>query len=455
MLDDDKDHGECIEKNSKKNAKDDKYWRWSDNTLWDYYDWNNNEPSYTQTSSDMIETVVEMSSFRMNDVPPTREKAAVYKRDTSRNPSTSTYTLSQSLGESASCVTNNQMELFCMGRTSYGRLGIGIDSSIDNNVPAFVKFTDRKKVKSVGMGRYHGCAILDDGSLECWGHNYYGELGLGINTNQIEPKTTDLGFNKTATQISLGHFHTCALLNDNALKCWGQNNHKQLGSGSTQSTENTPQDVNISPGRTVKQVACGTSHTCVVLDNGDLTCWGRNSNGQLGDGTNQTSLSPVNVALNKKVKMVSLGTESTCVILEDNSLKCWGSNLNGQLGIGTSADQWSPTDVNVDNNKAIKYISSSVTGSHRCAILNDNRLFCWGCSGSGQLGRGSYITVKDPFQVNLNGKLVKQVSVGISHTCVVLFDESLKCWGSNFSGQLGYMTYGPYNDASIVDSLKI
>jgi len=260
---------------------------------------------------------------------------------------------------------------------------------------------------------------------------------------------------KLPHKISLGFEHTCAIVNNTSLKCWGRNNFRQLGSEPYRNIERNPQDVNISPGRTVKQVACGGYHTCAVLDNGGLTCWGRNSYGQLGDGTNETRATPVNVALDNKVKMVTLGRDSTCVILEDDSLKCWGRNRDGQLGIGTFVDQWSPTDVNVVNNKAVKHISLSASGTHMCAILNDNSLFCWGDNYIGQLGTGNTDDAKEPVEVNLNGKLVKQVSVGDSHTCVVLFDETLKCWGSNYSGQLGYNVRTWYSDASKVISLKI
>ena len=437
-----------------KTGRDERFWRWSDETEWDYISWNSDEPNYKQTNS-LVESVVELD-HRMSDVPPVLKKAGVYKRRTSRKPNAHTYNLPQSLGYRHTCVTNNKMELFCMGYNYYYQLGVGALTSSHTNVPTFVKdLGTNKKVKSVGLGYLHSCAILDDNSLECWGYNYYGQVGVGTNGNNHKTPRYVNSIGRTVTQVSLGLYHTCALINTNSAKCWGYNFYGQLGSGSNQFFEDTPQGVNISPERTVKQISCGGYHTCAVLDNGDLTCWGRNNYGQLGGGTNETNTTtPVNVILDKKVKMVSLGRDSTCVILEDNSLKCWGRNYFGQLGVNSPEDQLPPTDVDIGSNYTIKHISSSGSSIHRCAIRNDNRLLCWGYNWSGQLGRGNTDNAKEPVEIYLNEKLVKQVSVGYFHTCAVLFDESLKCWGSNYQGNLGYNDETQFKDASKVISLK-
>ena len=113
------------------------------------------------------------------------------------------------------------------------------------------------------LGQYtHACAILDDESLKCWGYNGYGQLGIGSTTNQNTPQTVDLGTGRTAVSVSLGQQHTCAVLDDGSLKCWGRNNYGQLGIGSY-SNQNTPQTVSLATGRTAVSVSAGVhSHLC-------------------------------------------------------------------------------------------------------------------------------------------------------------------------------------------------
>jgi alpha-tubulin suppressor-like RCC1 family protein len=135
----------------------------------------------------------------------------------------------------------------------------------------------------VSIGQYHTCAILDDGSLKCWGRNFNGELGLGSTTTQNTPQTVNLGTGRTAVSVSAGGYHTCAILDDGSLKCWGSNNAGQLGIAST-IAQNTPQLVNLGTGRTAVSVDLGNSNTCVILDDGTLKCWGQGTSGQLGIG---------------------------------------------------------------------------------------------------------------------------------------------------------------------------
>jgi len=210
-----------------------------------------------------------------------------------------------------------------MGFNFYGQLGIDDDGN-GRNVPTLVNNANGEKVKKISMGLFHSCAILENDSLACWGYNLDGQLGIGDNIYRKLPRLLDLGPLRTAKQISLGAYHTCALLDDDSLKCWGRNSSGQLGIGST-TKKDTPTSVNVIPdGKTVKFVVAGYSHTCAILTDDSLRCWGSNSNGELGDNTVLTRTSSVNVALGKKVKTVSLGRSSSCAILVDDSLKCWG-----------------------------------------------------------------------------------------------------------------------------------
>ena len=116
----------------------------------------------------------------------------------------------------------------------------------------------------IDSGYYHSCAIDGADELYCWGRNYYGELGIGSTTDQNTPQRVNLGAGRTATSVSLGIYYSCAILDDGTLKCWGQNTYGQLGINST-TDQNTPQTVNLGAGRTAVSVSAGGTHTCAFL----------------------------------------------------------------------------------------------------------------------------------------------------------------------------------------------
>jgi alpha-tubulin suppressor-like RCC1 family protein len=303
-------------------------------------------------------------------------------------------------------------------------------------------------VKSIVGAAYHTCAVMDDSSLMCWGKNDVGQLGVlrlpnTAVTSPVGP--VDLGSGRTAKALSLGSSHTCAILDDNTLKCWGYGGYSSpLGYGD-QTSRTAPEAtavVNLGAGRTAKAVSAGSSHTCAILDDDTLKCWGDNSQGYLGDGTTTMSRSPVatDLGLGRTAKAVSATTQHTCAILDDDTLKCWGNNGYGQLGDGTTTGRNTPTAVNLGSGRTAKAISAA--SSHTCAILDDDTLKCWGNGGQGQLGYGDATSRTAPEAtavVNLGaGRTAKAVSTGSSHTCALLDDDTLKCWGRGAFGMLGY-----------------
>ena len=179
---------------------------------------------------------------------------------------------------------------------------------------------------------------LNDDSLVCWGHNAYGQLGVGdtsqlSDSNVASPTPVTLGSGRTAKAVALGHYHTCAILSDDSLSCWGSNYGGRLGVGDT-TDRNSPTAVSLGSS-TVKAVALGQSHTCAILSDDSLSCWGKNTYGQLGVGDTTDRNSPTAVSLGSStVKAVALGGSHTCAILNDDSVKCWGYNYYGQLGMG-------------------------------------------------------------------------------------------------------------------------
>ena len=142
----------------------------------------------------------------------------------------------------------------------------------------------------IGVGEHSVCALLDNDDVKCWGRNNFGQLGDGTTTNRTSPPSSAITFPTGRTPVAIadsgaGLYHACALLDDGNVSCWGGNSWGQLGDG-TATDRNTPVLTDsLGTGRTAVHVTTGLHHACALLDNGDITCWGHNSDGQLGDGT--------------------------------------------------------------------------------------------------------------------------------------------------------------------------
>ena len=145
------------------------------------------------------------------------------------------------------------------------------------------------RLRAHGEGRvarnHHTCAILDDDTLKCWGWNNNGRLGYGDTTDRTAPDATavvDLGSGRTAKALSLGESHTCAILDDDTIKCWGGGNYIGYGDTTQREAPDATAVVNLGSGRTAKALSLGNGHTCAILDDDTLKCWGYGGQGQLG-----------------------------------------------------------------------------------------------------------------------------------------------------------------------------
>jgi len=237
----------------------------------------------------------------------------------------------------------------CWGNNFYGQLGdsqsggnqYNFDSTIDSSIPVHVLLDP--PVKAISAGDSHTCAVLDNNSAMCWGLNSSGQLGDNSTTNSSIPVAVNgLGPVKA---ISAGEYHNCAILDNNSAMCWGLNSSGQLGDNST-TDSSIPVAVNGLG--SVKAISGGYAHTCAILNDDSLKCWGGNGDGQLGIGapSGTTELIPVSGSGLGGVKSISLGYAHSCALLSDQSAKCWGKNVNGQLGNGSSGtDNATPDNV--------------------------------------------------------------------------------------------------------------
>lgn len=280
------------------------------------------------------------------------------------------------------------------------------------------------------------CLIDDDGALWCWGRNNFGQVGDGSTTNRAAP-TPVIGPVMDVSETRLGADHTCARYADGSLWCWGRNREGQLGLGVNQN-QSWPTHVSAL-GHDVTSFATGENHTCALLTNGRVYCWGANDRGQVGVGSyNREFGSPQHVFTfnnNDVAKVVSgAWAVTTCAIQNDGTWWCWGDNNAGQLGIGSYEPAYVPQHVVVDESGAPfgSVTDACVTIYHTCMRRSDGTLWCAGGDKSTR-----------PHEVAFGSRVAPGgLSCGAEHVCVVTDDSAVWCMGKNNHEQLGYPTSG-------------
>ena len=203
----------------------------------------------------------------------------------------------------------------------------------------------------IATGKYQTCAVLSGGTVRCWGYGGDGALGYGNTTSVGATQTpasvgpVNLGGGRTATAIAAGAYHTCALLDNGTVRCWGYGGDGRLGYGNTNSvgatqTPGSVGPVDLGPGRTAEAITAGGAHTCAILDDGSVRCWGDGAYGQLGYGNTMSvgatqtpgSVGPVDLGPGRTAIAISAGDLHTCALLDDRSVRCWGDGAYGRLG---------------------------------------------------------------------------------------------------------------------------
>lgn len=239
----------------------------------------------------------------------------------------------------------------CWGRNDYGQ--VGDNTTVERHSPVSIDLPDGKTPSDVGVGAYHSCALSYAGDVFCWGHNTKGQLGTGNTDDHQTPNLVDLG--GQAAILAAGKYHTCATMADtDTLKCWGYNAWGQVGNlarnASTDRNRHEPHPSYVNLGAPVKLLQLGGFHSCAYLITDELKCWGFNSYGQLGDGTNENRGSPVPIPINGTIESMSLGDMQTCVYLVGGEVQCWGSNTMGEQGYGWVTPLPTGKDVYDDHN---------------------------------------------------------------------------------------------------------
>lgn len=293
----------------------------------------------------------------------------------------------------------------------------------------------------LAVGSSHTCQILDDGSVRCWGLNNFGQLGDGTTVNKSAPVVvTGLG---PAVSIAAGNVHTCVVESNGTVSCWGDNAAGQLGNDAA-SFSTTP--VIVSGLTNVVALAGGKFHTCALRVDGSVWCWGDNQFGQLGNGiVGGGQSSPARVqfqgaALNSpsNIAAITAGGSFSCALGSDGLVFCWGDNSAGELGNGgpPSGSPLAVSTAPLTTAAGVRAIDLAAGDAFICALLSDASVSCWGQNSLGELGNGSTTSSTVPVVSKLAHSAVA-LGAGSTHACAIRSDGFVYCWGGDARGQLG------------------
>ena len=226
--------------------------------------------------------------------------------------------------------------------------------------------------------------------------------------------------------------HTCAVVDNGEVYCWGSNTYGQLGDDSTQNSE-TPVKVQNLPSATV--VSAGQNHTCAIVDEGRVFCWGYTESGKTGDGGTGCCAwtQPHQVSGISDAQIISTGSSHTCAVANGGKGYCWGSNSYGRLGSGSGTSTAVPQLVS----GLTEVTDISAGDQHSCAVAQGGKAYCWGWGDRGALGNGTVGMQFTPVAVSGLESGVRSIRAGYAHSCALRTDGTVACWGSNIDGALG------------------
>jgi alpha-tubulin suppressor-like RCC1 family protein len=298
----------------------------------------------------------------------------------------------------------------------------------------------------LAAGYLHTCAVQANEDLYCWGTNQNKQLGLGTSSTSTAFTPVKMIVGSAVQSVSLGNGHSCVVTNG-AAKCVGGGS--VLGDGIT--TTNTGSLVQVVDAAfNIRDITCGYYHSCIITIAGVVSCFGRASSGALANGVDSGDfLSPVQISGSYSgVLSVSAGKSFTCIVTSAGAVMCSGYNGVHQLGIVSFFDRYVMTSSNAGNGTLTSGITKVFCGSlHACALSTANTVYCWGASGNpaGQIGAssGSFATLSET---------ATMLSLGTYHTCG-LFSGTVKCFGYNENGQLARGTSDVNINAEPLNSL--
>lgn len=333
--------------------------------------------------------------------------------------------------------------LFCWGRNDLSQLGLGDGITETQSAPQRVPGTQRWV--DLALGEDMSCGLDDTGAIWCWGSGDEGRLGLGVTTSPTATTPTQQPGARRYRSLHPGREHTCAIgdgQDAGTLWCWGRNGAMQLGNGTTAVT-GVPTQVAFNPPDPIRDVQWasvggGSDHTCATQTDNTLWCWGSQASGQLGQGGPiVTRDQPNPVDTSRSWVAVDSGFDASCATTTTGEVYCWGRNANGQLGVGDTTNRDVPTLSNAPASVDLEFAYESI-----CARTSDNRISCSGQNDDGELGRGTSTATEPMFDFGTGSW--SQIAAGDDFVCGIDLDGSAFCFGVDAGGQLG--NGGPINE---------
>ena len=324
----------------------------------------------------------------------------------------------------ASCAVTTDGHYRCWGPDGDGELGDGARGD-----PAAVPDPPSQLggVVAVTVGDHHACALLADQTVACWGDNDLGELGAGDRTGRTLPVVLPLA---GVVSISAGGDHTCAILADDSVACWGRGTNGQLGDGTIGAFQ--PHTVSLPAAATA--ITAGDLHTCAIAG-GTAYCWGEGGDGELGDGLAVSHATPTAVPL-ANVTGIAAGSIHTCAFLGDGTAWCWGDNQDGELGDG-GVEITSATPVQVAGPGTTIAIAAGNDSACQIVIATTPLVACWGRGDGGEIGNGEFAHEATPTATLPIVAGVASIAAGAYNVCAIAAGGALSCWGLNDNGELG------------------
>ena len=355
-------------------------------------------------------------------------------------------------------------QLRCWGRNDLGQLGQGNTANFGDEADEMpgvdVKVNDPgTRVVKVTTTEQFTCVLLDNKRVRCWGTDGFGQLGAGTiftiwgdNPGEMPSPIASLGGD--ASDVLAGKQHACALLTTDAVRCWGSNTLGQLGYPGKPGGEKPASYGDVSLGGQATAIAVGSNHSCALLVDGSVRCWGTNSSGQLGYpgvakvGDDETPAAQGAVDIGGAAIQIAAGDSHTCVVLDGGTdARCWGAGGDGRLGTKAKLDVGDDEAPAVAGTVKMLTPGDSVVRLalgryHTCALLSGGGVRCWGFGSGGALGyentmsSGGNVNDAPAALVDVGG-VARDVVLGSFSTCALLDGGAVRCWGDNTNGQLG------------------
>jgi alpha-tubulin suppressor-like RCC1 family protein len=352
------------------------------------------------------------------------------------------------LGRHFACVLEHDGSVWCSGTNGNGELANG--SAGSPNASAFTHALDANgpidDATAVCSGYQYACAVRAGGTVSCWGAGGNGQLGdNAYSDSALGVQVVDSGGAAITgmSKLACGAYHACALASDGTVWCWGDNYYGELGDNSNVTRATAAQ---ISGLTGVASLQAGHYFVCSLDTGAQLRCWGRNEHGEIGDGASGNLVYAPEAITLANITAIATGPNHTCALLADTSVMCWGSNTRRWIGTGVSrgTDTLTPTAVLTSAGGAPYTGASAIAlGSVSCA-LNGNNVDCWGDDVHGQSGNGGAVY---PHPVMTGTRMLGKVDsivAHFAHVCAHQTDDSLLCWGRNEEGEFGDGTFRNY-----------